>query len=74
MPLIQRDDAVQHLSTATADPPFRNCVCQGAWILVRFGSKPVAARNWTTSILNFESWSKMRTGRFAMQGIQSRAA
>src|SRR5689334_10886050 len=56
---VECDHVIEDLAPAT--PTHRSAIpfCQGACTLVRFGSRPVAFRNVTTSLLNVESRSKM---------------
>ena len=59
MLFVQRDDMVENLAAAVSHQRSAVPFCQGASRPVRFGSKPVAFRKPSTSVSNFESWSKM---------------
>jgi hypothetical protein len=56
---VQRNDVVQDLSPAAADPSSAMPFCQGDWMLVCRGCRPVAFKKAATSPSNFESRSKM---------------
>ena len=56
---IHRDGMVEDLAAAASDPSFAVPFCQGAGMLVRFGSSPVAFKNAVTSALKIESRSRM---------------
>ena len=58
MSFVQRDDMVQALSPSASNPSFRGSNCQGDWMLVRFGFRPVAFRNVMTVASNFASRSR----------------
>ena len=56
---IHRDGMVEDLAAAASDPSFAVPICQGAGMLVRFGSSPVAFKNAVTSAWKIESRSRM---------------
>jgi hypothetical protein len=63
MALVQGKDVVQQLTSATANPAFRNPFCQGLWKEVRSAAIPMECMASGTSIPYFASRSKMRNRR-----------
>ena len=59
MRLVQRNDMVQDLSSATPNPPLRQSILPGARTHVRFAFNPAARKNAITSPSNFRSRSRI---------------